>query len=408
MVASWPSDKSIWCSGVTMQGKITKRFVDGLEAGDEDQIHWDTEVSGFGIRVRVSGSKVYVLKFRAHGRQRWITIGKHGSPWTPEEARLEAKRILGKLHQGADPASARDHRKAAPTMTDLIEKFKREHIATRIKASTAAEYTRILDKEVEPELGFMLAMEVNASHVAKLHHDMRDTPRKANFTLAVLSKMFNLAELWGFREQRTNPCDHLQRYKENHRERYLQHEEIHALEVALAQAENDGTATLFAIAAIRLLLFTGARLSEILTLRWENVDLEEGLLRLPDSKTGAKVILISKPAQEVLRSLPKVEGNPFVIVGEVEESHLVNLQKAWRRIRGRAGLSEVRLHDLRHTFASLAVNAGTSLPMIGALLGHKQANTTQRYAHLALDALRKQNEKVGKLMKAATKPKKGA
>jgi len=393
-----------------MQGKINKRFVDGLEPGEADQIHWDTELSGFGIRVRISGSKVYVLKFRANGRQRWITIGKHGSPWTPEEARLEAKRVLGKLHHGADPASVRDHRKVAPTVKDLIDKFKAEHIETRIKASTAAEYKRILDKEVEPELGFMLAMEITPGHVAKLHHDMRDTPRKANFTLAVLSKMFNLAELWGFREQRTNPCDHLHRYKENHRERYLQPQEIQALEAALAQAEKAGTATIYAIAAIRLLLFTGARLSEILTLQWEDVDLEAGLLRLPDSKTGKKVILISKPAQEVLQSIPRVEDNPFVIVGEVEEAHLVNLQKTWRRIRGKAGLPDVRLHDLRHTFASLAVNAGASLPMIGALLGHKQANTTQRYAHLALAPLRKQNEKVGKLMKAATLPskKKGA
>jgi integrase len=331
-----------------------------------------------------------------------VTIGKHGAPWTPEEARKEAKVILGKVHHGLDPAMARDSRKVAPTVKDLIEKFKAEHIDTKLKGSTADEYRRILEKDVEPELGFMLAMEINASHIAKLHHTMRDTPRKANFTLAVLSKMFNLAELWGFREQRTNPCQHLHRYKENHRERYLSSDELQSLEVALVEAERSLSATIYAVAAIRLLLLTGARLNEIVSLRWEDVDLEAGLLRLPDSKTGAKVILLNQPAQALLRELPRAEGNPFVIVGEVKNAHLVNLQKPWRRIRAAAGLPEVRIHDLRHTFASVAVNAGASLPMIGALLGHKQVSTTQRYAHLAMDPLRQQNEKVGEMIRNAS------
>ncbi len=152
--------------------------------------------------------------------------------------------------------------------------------------------------------------------------------------------------------------------------------------------EDGGRITPWIAAAVRLLLFTGARLSEILTLRWSEVDFDNGLLRLPDSKTGAKTIYLPPPAIEVLRTLPRIDGDPHVICGAKSGAHLVNLEKPWRQVRKAADLGDVRLHDLRHTFASVAARNGLSLPVIGALLGHSQPATTARYAHPSADPLR--------------------
>ena len=173
----------------------------------------------------------------------------------------------------------------------------------------------------------------------------------------------------------------------------------------MAKAEEEGPESPYVVAAVRLLIFTGARLSEILELQWDHVDIERAMLLLPDSKTGKKAIYLNAPALEVLTVLPRLEGNPFVIVGQKDGSHRVNLQKPWRAIRKRAKLDDVRLHDLRHSFASIAAAGGASLFMIGKLLGHTQSATTERYAHLAADPLRAANEAIGQRIIAAMKPK---
>jgi integrase len=199
--------------------------------------------------------------------------------------------------------------------------------------------------------------------------------------------MFNVAEDWGLRPENSNPCRRIKKFKETPRERFLSPDELKRLGEALADADAKGESP-YVTAAIRLLLFTGARLNEILSLEWSHVDLKANLLRLPDSKTGAKTIALPAPAVEILSALPKQEGNPHVICGARDGAHLINLQKPWRRIRKAAGLEDVRLHDLRHSFASVAVAGGMSLPLIGSLLGHSQPATTQRYAHLADDPRR--------------------
>jgi integrase len=378
-----------------MDTRITKRAVDQMVTNGRDVLVWDADLKGFGVRCRTSGAKFYVLKMRVGSRQRWITIGRHGSPWTPETARREALRLLGLRAAGKDPAAERDRQRGALTIAELAERFLAEHVSHQCKPRTAEEYQFVVRRYIYPVLGHHRIADLTRADVAQLHHKLRDHPYQANRCLAVLSKMMNLAEAWGLRLDGSNPCRHVKKYREDKRERYLTKEELRRLGGALADAERDGTESPFAITAIALLILTGARLSEILTLRWEYLDLEEQVLRLPDSKTGAKLIHLNERAMDLLRSMPRMAGNPHVIAGKNSAAPLINLQKPWRRIRTKANLPDVRLHDLRHSFASVAVGAGMSLPMIGKLLGHTQPATTARYAHLAADPIRAASNLVG-------------
>jgi integrase len=374
-----------------MSGKrITLRVVEALEPR---ALAWDSDVRGFGVRCQRE-AKVYVLKVRIAGKQRWFTIGRHGAPWTPETARREARRKLGEIAAGSDPAVARAAEKANPTLAELVSMFLEEHAEAKRKPRTAAEYRRMLTMLVLPRLGERRVMAITRADIASLHHGLRATPYQANRVLAVLSKLFSWAEKRGYREDGSNPCQHVEKYPERKRERFLAEEELAALGEALARAEREGVNP-YVVAAIRLLLLTGARLNEILSLRWQDVDLERAMLRLPDSKTGQKPIYLSPPALEVLMAVPRIQGNDYVIVGHKPGASMVNLQKPWRAIRARAGLDDVRLHDLRHSFASVAAASGLSLPVIGALLGHTQAATTHRYAHLAADPVRQANDRIG-------------
>ena len=220
----------------------------------------------------------------------------------------------------------------------------------------------------------------------------------ANRCLALLSKMFNLAETWGWRQEHSNPVRLVAKYPESESHRFLSDDELSRLAATLHQCDQDGSVSPQVTAAIRLLLLTGARLSEILTLRWNYIDQRGGFLNLPDSKAGTRVVFLNEQATAVLASIEPVPGNPYVITGAVEGQHLVNLQKPWRKLRKMAGLEDVRIHDLRHSFASIAASGGASLPMIGQLLGHSQVSTTKRYAHLTAQPVREVNEKVGSIL----------
>jgi integrase len=378
-----------------MKTKITKRIVDRLSPGSRDALRWDAELKGFGVRCRPSGAKYYVLKMRAGGRQRWITIGRHGSPWAPDQARAEALRLLGQKATGKDPAAERDHQKGVISVAELGSRFLTDHVPQHCKRTTANEYKRAVELFINPALGPYRISDLLRADVAKFHHDLRDRPYQANRALGVLSKMFNLAEQWGLRPDGSNPCRHVKRYREHKRERYLTNQELQRLGAVLATAQTQQTESPFVIAAIGLLVLTGARLTEILTLRWGDVDLANGVLRLPESKTGPKLIYLNEAAIRLLRSMPRMEGNPFAIAGGKSGARLINLQKPWRRIRSAANLADVRIHDLRHSFASVAAGAGMSLIVIGKLLGHNQAATTARYAHLAVDPIRAASNLIG-------------
>ncbi len=389
--------------------RIGKRTVDAVEAGLSDSYLWDDQLSGFGLKVTPVGRKVYLVQYRIGGRRgrtRRVTIGPHGTI-TADEARTEAKRLLGQVAAGYDPAAVRQDGKDRPLLGPLLDQFLVEHADAKLKASTAGEYRRLARLYIPAALRRKLMAEVTRAEIARLHLAMKDKPYQANRTLALLSKFFNWGEKRGYRPDGSNPCRHIGKYRERRHERFLSAQELARLGEALADAERIGKTSPFIIGAIRLLALTGARLSEILTLRWENVDLEHVTLRLPDSKTGQKSIYLNPPALQVLNALPRLEGNPFVVPGERVGAHLVNLQKPWRRIRKAAGLEGVRIHDLRHSFASVAAASGQSLYVIGSLLGHSQPQTTSRYAHLSADPLRAANDAVGKRIDTAMRSRPG-
>ena len=374
--------------------KITKRAVDQLQGDGTETFYWDDDLPGFGVRIRSSGRKYYVAQFRADGRMRRITLGRHGAVST-ETARRRAMAAISEAKGGGDPAAARDARRKAPTMKQLGKRFLEDYVPDHCKASTAYEYGRSVKFFIEPRIGKRKVRDIKRSDIAELHHALRETPYQANRTLGVLSKMFSLAEMWGMRPDGSNPCLHIKRYKEEKRERFLSAEEFAQLGKVLDETLRDGSETRSAVVAIRLLMLTGCRLSEIQKLQWEHVDLEAGELRLPDSKTGGRAVPLAPSAVRLLEALPRDEDNPWVIAGRKPGSHLTDLQHPWRRIREKAELEDVRIHDLRHSFASRALALGEGLPMIGKLLGHTQVQTTARYAHLARDTVKASAARIG-------------
>ena len=370
--------------------KITKRTVDALAGQERERVVWDDDLKGFGVRVHPSGRKVYIVKTRYRGRVIKMTIGPHGAV-TPSYARVRAAEIITDARAGKNPTGRNAD---APTMIALGKRFLKEYVSTHCKPSTAEEYRRSVKLFIDPRIGRYRVPDIQRSDIAALHHDMRDTPYQANRTLGVLSKMFNLAELWDLRPDGSNPCRHVKRFREEKRERFLSDVEYQRLGAALKEIEVDGSETTSAIAAVRLLMLTGCRLSEIQKLLWEHVHLEACELRLPDTKTGAKVVYLGDPAIAVLERIDRRDGNSWVIAGRKPASHLTDLQHPWRRIRARAGLDDVRIHDLRHSFASGGLLVGEGLPMIGKLLGHTQVQTTARYAHLANDPVKSAANKI--------------
>lgn len=360
--------------------KITKRSVDVLAPKASDYFFWDTQMPGFGVRVSPKGRKTYTVQYRRGGRTKRVSLGLHGAI-TPDEARGLAQQTLAQVAQGKDPAGERERDRRAPNVNALCDRFLDEYAAARCKPTTQRDYRAACANYVRPHLGTMKVQDVTRTDVAQLHHKLRDKPYQANRVLAVVSKMFNLAEVWGLRPDGSNPTRHVQKFSEKRRERFLSPEEMQTLWATLDRMVEEGDVSIHVAGAFKLLLLTGCRLSEIQTLKWSYV--RGNTIWLPDAKTGPRRVMLSKSASQVLADLPCVEDNPFVVVGTVEGQHAINLQKPWRRIRKEAGLDDVRIHDLRHTYASLAAMAGHSLHMIGNLLGHTQAQTTARYAHLA-------------------------
>jgi integrase len=380
--------------------KLTKRLVDAAEVRGTEYFIWDDDIHGLGVRILPSGRKGYVVQYRAGRRSRRISLGA-STVLTCEQARSRAIAIIAAARTGDDPAAERDAGRSAITVKELAERFDREHIAIRIKASTAKEYRRNLRRFILPALARLSVTEVTRADVAKFHHDLRHIPYQANRCLEVVSKMFNLAEMWGLRPDGSNPRKHIRKYPEEKRQRFLSAAELRRVGEVLREMECERIELPSATLAVRLLIFTGCRLNEIMTLKWEHVDFTDRVLRLPDSKTGAKVVHLGQPAIEHLKAAGPINGNPWVIAGALESKRLSDLQPFWQRVRARAGLKDARIHDLRHTFASTAVASGQGLPMIGKLLGHTQVQTTARYAHLAADPVRSAADSVASSLQQA-------
>ena len=367
--------------------KLTKRTIDATEPRATEFFLWDENIPGFGLRVMPSGRKSFVVQYRAGRRPRRMSLGP-STVLTCDQARTRAITIIAAVKNGEDPAAVRAANRNAATVSDLAERFDKEHIAVRLKASTAKEYRGNLRRFILPALGRLAVPEITRADVAKFHHDLRHIPYQANRCLEVVSKMFVLAEMWGLRPDGSNPRKHIRKYPEEKRERFLSAAELRRIGDVLREMEIEGIELPSAILAARLLILTGCRLGEIMTLKWEYVDFNEHALRLPDSKSGKKTVHLGTPAVECLQTAQRIHGNPWVITGTLPGKSLSDMQPFWQRTRARAGLKDVRIHDLRHTFASTAVASGQGLPMIGKLLGHTQVQTTARYAHLAADPVR--------------------
>lgn len=372
---------------------LSKRSVESLSA-EKDTVFWDRDLQGFGVRVYPSGSKVYVVQTRAGGKSKRVKVGRHGV-LTADQARRRAASIIARVKAGEDPVSvAVPAAEVGPTVADLTQRYMREHVEVRCKAGTVASYRFCIERHILPALGALPVAAVSREQVAAFHHRLRATPGMANFVMDRLSHMFGLAEVWDMGPDHGNPCRSVRKYPERRRERFLSEAEYGRLGAALSVTEQERRVSPQAAAAIRLLTLTGCRCNEILTLRWEAVDLEAGELRLRDSKTGPRTVPLSPAAARILADLPRIPGDPWVIRGKRRGAHMVNILGPWRIVRARAGLDGVRIHDLRHSFASRALALGESLSMIGQLLGHRQLQTTARYAHLARDPVRAAAEKV--------------
>jgi integrase len=390
-------------------GRLTETKIDDLKPKVGAQyVHWDAELKGFGVRVSPAGAKTFILKYRLDsGRVRWKTIGRVGKV-ALEKARRSAKDDTGIVARGGDPLSAKDAARGAFTVATVAEKFLEEYVTPRKKASTLRLYRLAIDSHIIPRLGPIPIAEVSHEDAVKLHDRLRATPILANRVLAVLSKML----AWSMTKARyrpagANPCHGIEKFEERRRKRYLDADEYARLGKALRTSGIQPAPR----TAIELLLLTGCRPQEVATLEWTHVDLPGDALRLPDSKTGAKVIHLSPPAVKLLKRWPRFASSPYVFPGNgrgrLKGAHLhaTTLAHVWADLRTAAKLEDVRLYDAcRHSFASVAVSRhGLSLAQIGEQLGHSQPATTQRYAHLHDDVAKQNASAIGSSISAALK-----
>ena len=413
-----------------MKAKLTKRTVEAVPSGERDVLVWDTDIPGFGLKVTPKAARVYVLKYSRRNRSKWVTIGRHGDGGlTADQARREAEILRGVVRDGGDPAAERARQRAIPTMQGLAERYMAEHAIPRKKPRSADGDQRLIDCHILPLLGDRQVSEITRADLRRFMQDVaagktrldektglrgrrivRGGKGIANRALTLLSKMFALAEDWGCRPSGGNPCRMVERFDESagrERARFLSDKQLARLGEVLTATEVADPRHKMPANIIRLLLFTGARAGEVIGLRREYLDLDRGLIRLPDSKTGAKVIVLSAPARQLLGELVRDSAETGLLFPGPRPARGKELQpygglkRFWETLRERAQLGDTRIHDLRHTHASVGVAGGLGLLIVGKLLGHSQASTTERYAHLADDPVRQAADTVGKRIEAA-------
>lgn len=371
-------------------------------------IIWDTTVRGFGLRTYPTGAKKFIFRYRLRARTRWHVLGEYPG-LDPADAREAAMMARAQVAKGLDPAAEAKKAKArTKTLRDIADDYMSR---ASLKPSTRDSYENYI-RHVLARFEDLSPAEITEDDIEAWFRPMaRREPYGANRRLWMLSKLMDEAERLRIRKPGTNPCRHIKRAAEAERSRYLSDKEFARIGEALRKLEDEGKVSTHAAAAIRLLMFTGARKSEILNLRWKDVDLERRRLVIPDHKTSRKtrkprVLPVSAPAAQLLAELPRTKDHPFVIEGQLKKKPLTTIQVPWRRVLQEAKIEErTRLHDIRHSVASNAVDAGMSLPLIGALLGHRSAQSTERYAHLSDDPVRKAAESVSAGIAAALEGK---
>ena len=358
-----------------------------------NRITYDPTAPGFGVRVTANGHRGFILTYRNRvGRQRRYTIGSFPD-WSVVGAREEARRLKREIDQGHDPLAAIAAERSAPDMDELLGRFLDEHVS-RLRAKTQYDYRGIVERHIRPALGRMKVGEVSFRDVDALHRKITKAGRvsQANRVHSVLSKLFTLAVKWRLRSD--NPAKGVERNLENKRRRYLKADELRRLLDALDAHDDQQGADV-----IRLCLFTGCRSGEAMGARF--AEFEDGVWSKPAHRTKQKrdhSAPLSAPARELLRELRRRTNSEWVFPARIGDGHRVTIQKSWRRVCKVAGIKGVRVHDLRHSFASTLVSSGASLPLIGSLLGHSNPTTTARYAHLFDDPQKEAVERVGRLL----------
>jgi integrase len=414
-----------------MRERLSQTAAEALEPGARAYIRYDQSPPGFGVRVTPGGSKSWVFEYRPGGGRRAstrrMTLGRIGAlPYA--KARKAAEKLYHRTRLGEDPAGVRDSERAAPTVDAIIDRYMREEITPARKPRTAALYAQYFRNHVSPALGRKQAAVLTYSDIAKLHRAIGGAGAKvtANRVVSLIGSLYNWAGKAGEVPRGTNPARDVTHFREQARTRYLSEDEITRLGDALELGETEGfqleidrtkptskhvpkngrtRISPYAAGAIRLLLLTGCRLNEVLLLRWSDVDLERALLMLPDNKTGPRPVWLNAAALAVLEDLRQIRLGDYVIAGEQPDLPRSDLNRPWRQLVKHAGLEGVTLHTLRHTHASIGVGAGLGLPLVGALLGHKVASTTARYAHIDPAPARRASETVGATIAAALKGK---
>jgi integrase len=391
---------------------FTDRAVKELPVPERgNRIYYDAGMRGLGVRVTSAGARSWVLNYRAGGIERRLTIGG-ATAWSARAARARAAELRREIDAGADPMAERHKARLAPTVNDLADRFEAEYLPKK-RPSTRGGYTSLLRQIIRPALGTRKVADLRHTDIERMHHNITArTPYRANRAVAVLSRMMSLAVKWEMRAD--NPCPGIERAPEHKRERFLTPAEIARLGVTLAAHPERTSAN-----AVRLLLLTGARRGETFAARWQDFDLEAGIWAKPAATTktaklhrvplsapalallaGMKAEADKENARRAAHRLPPIEW----VFPSAHDQPLGSVKNFWKSVCKSAGLAGVRVHDLRHTYAAILASAGLSLPVIGALLGHTQAATTQRYAHLMDDPLRAATERAGAVITGAGKP----
>lgn len=392
--------------------ELTKRIIDAAKPAEKESVLWDAKVAGFGLKINPGGRKTFIYWYRIRGRGRKLTLGPAGAK-TVDQYRADATRASGLVVDGVDPAEKDlpdEPPVPAPTLGELVERYLAQAESWH-KPATLREDRRLLNKVILERLGKETPVrDITRAHVTGLQEALSAHGPSANAALRRLSAVLTYAESLDWRQVGSNPCRGVRHFKEEKRVRYLTADELKRLGKVLAEEEecrakkdkeDPAKWSVSARLLVELLLYTGLRPGEVLTMRWQDIDEERRLLRLPDAKTGARTVALSAVAMQVLKDWPGIEGNPWVLPGKRKGTHLANPGKPWSLIRKTAGLEDVHLHDLRHTHASWAASGGISLYLVSHMLGHAQASTSERYAHVAQDPVRAASDRTAGDIRAA-------
>lgn len=390
-------------------GRISKNTVDQLQAGSADQFLWDDNLSGFGVKMTPKGKLIYLAQYRIGGQKsptRRVTLGEHGK-LTPAEARIEARKVLSQAALKVDVAETRSEARRQSTVSELADRYLTEYVVVHNKPSTQSEVRRIVKDRIKPKLGMLKLAALTRSRIKEWHHEMREAPYEANRALAYLSKMLSLAAGdWGLLP--ANPCLGLQRFPEKKRERFLTESELLAIGNALRECVKEGTVTASFAAALRLLAVTGCRLSEVLTLRWQDVGADGTTIHLPDAKAGARAVPLGGAAAKLIERQPRKGEYVFPAVGVDQSMSRHAFHHFWAKVRDASKLTNVRPHDLRHTAGTYAAQAGFNAFNVRDFLGHRTLAMTGRYVERAADPMRATANAVGNRIAGAFDGKAGA